>query len=137
MLSVPTHTELESERVNLVEERHQQVGLRSKQEKPITRIKNSGWSIPADHPDLAPAASAGFISETLRNLQSNTPWRNFGLELADAKAAVTTAAALEKALSLDSSNSEVLNMQFDLVRQSCTLCHAKLRKFRCTAEDPS
>ena len=102
----------------------------------LARVKNSGWSIPADHPDLAPAASAGFISETFRNLQSNTPWRNFGLELADAKAAVTTAAALEKALSLDSSNSEVLNMQFDLVRQSCTLCHAKLRNFRCSAEEP-
>ncbi|MDG2476989.1 MAG: hypothetical protein P8M32_03730 [Phycisphaerales bacterium] len=103
----------------------------------LTRIKNSGWSIPADHPDLAPAASAGFISETLQNLQSNTQWRNFGLELADVKAAVNTAADLEKALLLDPSNSEVLNMQFDLVRQSCTLCHAKLRNFRCSAEDPS
>lgn len=103
----------------------------------LARIKNSGWSIPADHPDLAPAASAGFISETLRNLQSNTQWRNFGLELADVKAAVNTAADLEKALLLDPSNSEVLDMQFDLVRQSCTLCHAKLRNFRCSAEDPS
>ena len=102
----------------------------------LARIKNSGWSIPTDHPDLAPAASAGFISETLRNLHSDTQWRNFGLELTDAKAAVSAAADLEQTLLLDLRNSEVLNMQFDLVRQSCTLCHAKLRNFRCSAEEP-
>jgi hypothetical protein len=102
----------------------------------LARIKNSGWSIPADHPDLAPAASAGFISETLRNLHSDTQWRNFGLELTDANATVSAAATLEKTLLLDPRNSEVLDMQFDLVRQSCTLCHAKLRNFRCSTEEP-
>ena len=102
----------------------------------LAQIKNHGWSIPADHPDLAPAASAGFISETLRNLQSITQWRKFGLELMDAKAAVNAAATLEKSLLLDPRNSEVLDMQFDLVKQSCTLCHAKLRSFRCSAEEP-
>ena len=102
----------------------------------LAQIKNSGWSIPANHPDLAPAASAGFISETLRNLQSSTQWRKFGLELIDANASVNAAATLEKTLLLDPRNSEVLDMQFDLVRQSCTLCHAKLRNFRCSAEEP-
>jgi hypothetical protein len=102
----------------------------------LARIKNRGWSIPADHPDLAPAASAGFISETLRNLQSSTQWRKFGLELEDAESTANTASALERSLLLDPNNSEVLNMQFDLVRQSCTLCHAKLRNFRCSAEEP-
>ena len=38
MLPTPTHTELESEPVNLVEERRQQAGLRSKQEQPISRL---------------------------------------------------------------------------------------------------
>jgi hypothetical protein len=102
----------------------------------LAQIKNHGWSIPANHPDLAPAASAGFISETLRNLHSITQWRKFGLELIDAKAAVNAAATLEKSLLLEPRNAEVLDMQFDLVRQSCTLCHAKLRNFRCSAGSP-
>jgi hypothetical protein len=69
-------------------------------------------------------------------LHSITQWRKFGLELIDAKAAVNAAATLEKSLLLDPRNTEVLDMQFDLVRQSCTLCHAKLRNFRCSAGSP-
>ena len=93
----------------------------------LERIRDYGWSIPPDHPDLAPASDAGLIAETLRTLPSSPQWGTFGLALSDAEAAVHAAAALEQLLLLDSSNATALNMKLNLVRQSCTQCHGNLR----------
>jgi cytochrome c556 len=90
-------------------------------------IERSGWTTPADHPDLVPAAEAGRLADLLRILQDDEDVRakppGFIDALRDGAALATT---LEDALLTDSDPTTLTTRLADL-RTSCTSCHARYR----------
>lgn len=96
----------------------------------LSAIKGAGWQVPADHPDLVPAAEAGRLTDNLR-LSGEDPGvadlgDDFARRLADA---VARASALEEAIVGGAPASE-LDARFTLARTSCKDCHATYRDRR-------
>ena len=91
-------------------------------------IEQTQWKIPIGHPDLVPVADAGFIVETLRQLQlsgeANAFSDDFETRLVNA---IHQAAGLEEALVQQSTPIELDQFMF-AVEQSCINCHIAFRK---------
>lgn len=92
-------------------------------------VKQSGWVVPASHPDLAPASDAGLITETFRVMQLNPETHNFATDFTTQVInAVHQASGLEEALKIESIDPESLDQYFRHVEQSCINCHATSRR---------
>ncbi len=92
-------------------------------------VKQSGWVVPASHPDLAPASDAGLITETFRVMQLNPETHNFATDFTTQVInAVHQASGLEEALMIESIDPKSLDQYLHRVEQSCINCHATSRR---------
>jgi len=91
-------------------------------------IENAGWSPPADHPDLVPAAEAGRLAD-LHRLMADGKHRgrrdnDFIKLMAEGHALAQT---LEDMLAAGESDRAKLSRQFKFIAASCNECHAAYR----------
>ncbi|MBL0926603.1 MAG: hypothetical protein IBJ11_02985 [Phycisphaerales bacterium] len=93
----------------------------------VDRIRKAGWQVPADHPDLVPAAEAAAIVEGLRATADapETPGHGerFGAMLREA---IARATELEDGVAARLPR-EVLDARWRGVSASCTACHVEFR----------
>jgi hypothetical protein len=94
-------------------------------------IEKAGWTVPADHPDLVPAAEAGRMADLFRlALESDKARGNpedFAAALKDDAARIT---ALEDMLvtgGAGGKDTKKLSDVFKMVQTSCKDCHVKYR----------
>jgi protein tyrosine phosphatase (PTP) superfamily phosphohydrolase (DUF442 family)/cytochrome c556 len=90
-------------------------------------IEKAGWKVPAEHPDLVPAAEIGRIAHILREMKDSPEVKAQPAEfmvLMDASTAASE--ALEKAL-LENAKAVDLAARMKVVNQSCKDCHVKFR----------
>lgn len=94
----------------------------------LKAIEKAGWGVPADDPDLVPAAEAGRLADLFRAAQ-NTPYAK--RKPADFAGMMMTAhsnsQALEDLLAGGERDGSKLSAQLKLVAASCKDCHAKYR----------
>lgn len=96
----------------------------------LAAIARTGWQVPADHPDLVPAAEAGRLADGLRIGGEDPDVAALGDAFARRMAdAVEKATALEEAIVAGAPASE-LDARFALVRTSCKDCHGPYRDRR-------
>jgi protein tyrosine phosphatase (PTP) superfamily phosphohydrolase (DUF442 family) len=89
-------------------------------------VEKAGWKVPADHPDLIPAAEAGKLADLFRNApqpKASAQTEEFTQWM---RTAADRTADVEESL-LSASAPQQLSDQLKLVAQSCTQCHAKYR----------
>jgi protein tyrosine phosphatase (PTP) superfamily phosphohydrolase (DUF442 family) len=90
-------------------------------------VEKAGWTTPANHPDLVPAAEVGRIAHLLRELRDDPEARAHGQAFLDlALAAEKASDAVQQGL-VDGLSGEELRARFKRVGQSCKDCHAKHR----------
>jgi protein tyrosine phosphatase (PTP) superfamily phosphohydrolase (DUF442 family) len=92
----------------------------------LKAVEKAGWKVPADHPDLVPAAEAGKLADLFRNApqpKAKAQTEEFGAWM---RIAADRVATVEKSL-LSTATSQQLSDELKLVAQSCTQCHAKYR----------
>ncbi|RMG09256.1 MAG: hypothetical protein D6731_20075 [Planctomycetota bacterium] len=90
-------------------------------------VRDAGWRVPPDHPDLVPAAEAGRLADLLRNLREDEEARSQPAPFGDLLAASARAAAeLETALVAGRSES-VLEGARAKLKASCRRCHERFR----------
>jgi protein tyrosine phosphatase (PTP) superfamily phosphohydrolase (DUF442 family) len=94
----------------------------------LVAIEKAGWKVPADHPDLVPAAEAGklanllrFMAESDRSKKQPADFAAFLLKNSD------QATALEDALVAGKSDAAELSKLLKAVNTSCKDCHTKYR----------
>jgi protein tyrosine phosphatase (PTP) superfamily phosphohydrolase (DUF442 family) len=93
----------------------------------LKAIEKAKWGVPADHPDLVPAAEVGRISHLMRDLQDDAAVRKETEEFrALLLASKDAAESLEKGF-LESASHEELAARFKTLNQSCKDCHVKFR----------
>lgn len=93
----------------------------------LRAIERSGWTPPADHPDLVPAAEAGRLADLLRTLQDDDHVRTKSPGFIDAlRDGATLATTLEDGL-LHDMDAAALSTRLTDLRTSCTSCHARYR----------
>ncbi|MCA9278819.1 MAG: hypothetical protein H6815_11560 [Phycisphaeraceae bacterium] len=96
----------------------------------LKEIEKAGWKVPADHPDLVPAAEAGKLADLYRLLNDVEYKHNDSIEfVAWMDEAHTHSQQLEDMI-VDGSSAELLSRQFDIIKASCTDCHAVYRNQR-------
>ncbi len=94
----------------------------------LKAVERAGWTVPADHPDLVPAAEAGRLADLLRNLQDDERCRAKAPEFMQAlRDAAGIAARLEEQFVSARADGAELGRQFARVTRSCRDCHAKYR----------
>ena len=95
----------------------------------LKRIKQSNWITPKRHPDLVPAAEAGTIAESLRQLRGNHPTagypRDFSQKLDEAWNFANT---LEEEIILGEATPIELSSSMRALSKSCIACHLAYRK---------
>lgn len=90
-------------------------------------VRDAGWTTPADHPDLVPAAEAGRLADFLRFSGEDAEVKQLGDDFAARLAdAVSKATALEEGI-VKHEGKELLEGKWKLVVASCKDCHAKYR----------
>ncbi|MBC7834461.1 MAG: hypothetical protein H7Y88_05085 [Phycisphaerales bacterium] len=95
----------------------------------LRSISAAGWKVPADHPDLVPAAEAGRLTDNLRlshedpTVASRASADDLSIMLTDA---AIKAGSLEEAIVAGRPAKE-LDAAFKLVQSSCKDCHVKHR----------
>lgn len=98
-------------------------------------IRAAGWKVPADHPDLVPAAEAGILADSLRVGAEAVAAEPAGERrersdlLERMRAAAGEAAALEQAL-VEGASPARLEQLYAPVSRSCKSCHARHRDRR-------
>ena len=96
-------------------------------------VERNGWKVPADHPDLAPAADAGRIADLLRLLDRDAAVATRAAEPAHADlramlaANAAQAAALEELLAARASDTAPLGAAMKALGAGCKDCHVKHR----------
>ncbi len=96
----------------------------------LSTIRAAGWRVPADHPDLVPAAEAGRLADNLRFSGEDPEVADLGDEFARRlRDAVDEATALEEAIVAGAPASQ-LDARFTLVKTSCKDCHGTYRDRR-------
>ena len=94
----------------------------------LLRVQDLNWNVPATHPDIAPAADAGFIADMFRQMQLKqvSPYaqHDFTTQVINAMHHVS---GLEEAL-IEHESPEVLHRYMRSVEESCLNCHAAFRK---------
>lgn len=94
----------------------------------LKQIEASGWTTPADHPDLVPVAEAGRLADLMRVLAQGDRARSKPADFAELMHENSRRAqALEDALASPAPDKVALSAQFKLVAASCKDCHAKYR----------
>ena len=90
-------------------------------------VEKAGWTTPANHPDLVPAAEIGRIAHLLRELRDDPEAKQHGQAFLDlALAAERACDAVQQGL-IEGLGGEELGARFKKVGQSCKDCHAKYR----------
>ncbi|MFN0134420.1 MAG: hypothetical protein ACKVW3_18045 [Phycisphaerales bacterium] len=96
----------------------------------LMAVKDAGWLVPKDHPDLVPAALAGQLADHLRVSGEDPKSRAHGSDYLDKlRAAIMAAALLEDAI-LAAAPADQLSARLNLVQASCKDCHAAYRDLR-------
>ena len=94
----------------------------------IRKIERAGWTTPADHPDLVPAAEAGRLADLFRLLVEGDraaaePRAFTELLVSSADAA----AAIERGLDSGEVSPALLSEQLEIIEHSCVHCHMMTR----------
>jgi hypothetical protein len=90
-------------------------------------IRAAGWTVPADQPDLVPAAEAGRLADNLRYGGEDPRAQALGTDFMERlNEAIRAATALESGL-VSGASGERLETGFGLVQGSCRGCHARYR----------
>lgn len=84
-------------------------------------IKGAGWRVPADQPDLVPAAEAGRLADSMRISLEDPKVTDPDL-IAQLREAVRLATALEEAI-VAGEPAESISMKHQAVAASCKSCH--------------
>lgn len=93
----------------------------------LKEIEKAKWMVPANHPDLVPAAEVGRIAHLMRDLEDDEAVKKEPEEFRTLlRASRDAAEALEKGF-LESATPEVLAARFKTLNQSCKDCHLKFR----------
>jgi protein tyrosine phosphatase (PTP) superfamily phosphohydrolase (DUF442 family) len=93
----------------------------------VKLVEKAAWSVPAQHPDLVPAAEVGRIAHYLRELEDDGDVKAKGAEfLASLRASREAAERLEKSL-LDKAAPDALAADMKTLASSCKSCHIKFR----------
>lgn len=103
----------------------------------IRDIEKAGWTTPADHPDLVPAAEAGRLANLFRNLDADPKSIAHGDEFrAWMRESATLAARVEEALVAVPKGSapspaarEALSTDWTKIANACKQCHVQYRDF--------
>ncbi len=95
----------------------------------LKAIERAGWAVPADHPDLVPAAEAGRIADVLRVLSRGDRALRAGQSF---EAALTEASGVAQGienglLATGGPDRAALSAQLKRLNASCVSCHAKFR----------
>jgi protein tyrosine phosphatase (PTP) superfamily phosphohydrolase (DUF442 family) len=91
-------------------------------------IQKAGWKVPADHPDLVPAAEAGRLADLLRNFKDNADVKKQPQELTDWMLdSAKDVSKLEEMIVAGNSEPALLDAQFKVIRNACNDCHVKYR----------
>lgn len=94
----------------------------------LKEVEKAGWTVPADHPDLVPAAVAGNLSNLLRHASTTTKARTKPAEFAELLVKNSDQAAmLEDMIAAGEKDTKKLSDQFQLVAATCKDCHTKFR----------
>jgi protein tyrosine phosphatase (PTP) superfamily phosphohydrolase (DUF442 family) len=94
----------------------------------LTLIEKAGWKVPADHPDLVPAAEAGRLADLLRLLAESDRSKKHPVDFADfLRKNSAEAQALEDAIVAGKSDATALSKLLKAVNTSCKDCHTKYR----------
>jgi len=92
----------------------------------LKTLRANNWAVPADHPDLVPAAEAGVVEGQFRSLAADASMDNydeaFAQEVADAR---LLAQLLEDALAAN--DAEGASAQYGRLAASCSRCHQVYR----------
>jgi hypothetical protein len=100
-------------------------------------VEKAEWKVPASHPDLAPTADAGAITDHLRLLAQDGRPRDDAARAAFAAILATSLSAAEKLESDLAAEAAVdrparLTADLQALRATCTACHAAHRDARRT-----
>ncbi len=90
-------------------------------------IRAAQWKVPADHPDLVPAAEAGRLTDNLRFTLEDQKSKDLGAAFAaKLQKAIAETSALEEML-IASAPADQLEATYKAVNASCKDCHAAYR----------
>ncbi len=93
----------------------------------VQHIEKAGWTTPADHPDLVPAAELGRMADHFRNGGETLP-ADEQRELVEwMRKSYREVADLEDAFVAGKETREQLSARFKAIAQNCKDCHAKYR----------
>ncbi len=93
----------------------------------LKEIQGAGWTTPADHPDLVPAAEAGRLADLQRLLLADAEVQSLPQDFAEWLAlGAKHSQSLEDAIIASASAAE-LSERLKKVSTSCTDCHARFR----------
>lgn len=96
----------------------------------LGHIRDAGWAVPKDHPDLVPASEAGRMTEHLRFSAEDPKAKALGAEFeGKLKAAIGYAVALEEEI-LRGGKKATLEPLWAPLAASCKDCHVKFRDAR-------
>jgi hypothetical protein len=91
-------------------------------------IEKAGWTVPADHPDLVPAAEAGRMADLFRLASQGDMAQSNPADFAAALAQdADRMQALENLIVEGERDVKKLSDQFRLIQNSCKDCHAAYR----------
>jgi len=93
----------------------------------LKSIEKAGWNVPADHPDLVPAAEAGRLADLLRNLRDDEHTQARPAEFASALLiASKEVETVEEGLQSGAAPA-LLSAKFKIVANTCRQCHVNYR----------
>lgn len=97
----------------------------------LKAIEQAGWSVPADHPDLVPAAEAGRMVDLFRAMCEGTRASREPADFTEwLREAQRHAQALEDLLAEGSTDIPAMSAEFNGLAQTCRACHAVYRNER-------
>lgn len=99
----------------------------------LVEVRDAGWSVPPDHPDLVPLAEAGRLENLLRAMIDDPESKKYPAEFGDMmRRSQQAAQALEDALASNTPAAD-LSAKLKQVNTSCKECHVAYRD----TKDPS
>ena len=94
----------------------------------LKRIKESGWSVPREHPDLVPAAEAGRLADALRIAAEDEACAAKGADMRGMLlAAATNVEALEALIADEAATNAARDEALARVAADCKSCHVRYR----------
>jgi len=97
----------------------------------LTAIKEAGWKVPADHPDLVPLEEAGRMTNLLRTAHGDVYLADESDSFAkDLLKSIEVSQAFDAHLLANPTDTEGLSARFKMVSASCKDCHVAHRDTR-------